>query len=861
MPPVITWALKAMRLADLSRKMQLILAGGVVGLCIAGTGSFFVVTGITAAFQAREDFQVLEEDLSARGFAQFGEEDTYQILVEHFEAAENSVSRAQFRLGFVGLFTWVPVFGERIEESQIQLDIARVLARAGSGLAGAFRDAFTLQDRGDQSSGPRVSLAIAEQVTQALERAAPVLEQVERDLEEARQLRVRLGPDGLDSRYASLLDRYLPQLQILTYISRIQPTVIGRGYQLNLDLSEVADLVADPLQVLVGASNVNDAFSKINENSRELSLALQRLEIEVQGGLFNTEQTRRDILATIRLLGRGSRLLEQATAGAHALLGLAGATQDHGLFSEQFGLAVRTSLEQAESSLAFAQAEAAGLRLLLEDQNDGSPEMQRALEFGAVANLTPQSLDEVDQVLERASASVRFLKGALGFQGPRSYLLLVQNQQEIKATGGYIGQVVLLNFDQGELIDLVFQDTSSVDFLPPTFPNNPPPPQPIYWYLWMERLLFRDANWSPDFPTSAALVADIYQLGQGARIDGVITGSQKLLIEFVEFFGDIKVPDLPDPLTRETVIAYSTPTLPYQCSERHASPTGRRCFDEDAFFSIKDRLMSPLSTQERNGVIDILRSELGKRNIMAHIFDPYEGGLLWDLGWNGAIPPVDHDYLSVVDSTFASHTAEDIVRTWNYQVSLRVDRPLESQLRVRYDNQGGKPFNQVCRQSVEEGSNCHWNYFRIYLPAVAENVVAPPVPLNQGAEKLIWGYPDTGSLSLGLSTDVGPAPLTEVGGLIAVAPNSVMTVPISYQLPWNTVRQLGENNYEYRLLVQKQPGIDTDLVNVSIELPPGSEIISSSPAPVATTGNWLIFRFQLEADTQVVVSFRTPNGS
>ena len=140
-------------------------------------------------------------------------------------------------------------------------------------------------------------------------------------------------------------------------------------------------------------------------------------------------------------------------------------------------------------------------------------------------------------------------------------------------------------------------------------------------------------------------------------------------------------------------------------------------------------------------------------------------------------------------------------------------------------------------------------------------MVAPPVPLNQGAEKLIWGYPDPDSLSLGLSTNVGPAPLTEVGGFIAVAPDSVMTVPLSYQLPWNTVRALGGNNYEYRLLIQKQPGIDTDFIEIALELPPGSEIIKSSPAPEATKGRWLSFRFQLEADTQIVVSFRAPDSN
>ncbi|MCH7872291.1 MAG: hypothetical protein IID33_11385, partial [Planctomycetes bacterium] len=53
----------------------------------------------------------------------------------------------------------------------------------------------------------------------------------------------------------------------------------------------------------------------------------------------------------------------------------------------------------------------------------------------------------------------------------------------------FIGAVVLVKLDHGELIDLVFQDSETVDFLPPTYPNNPAPPQPIYWYLWMERLL------------------------------------------------------------------------------------------------------------------------------------------------------------------------------------------------------------------------------------------------------------------------------------------------------------------------------------------------------------------------------------
>jgi hypothetical protein len=127
--------------------------------------------------------------------------------------------------------------------------------------------------------------------------------------------------------------------------------------------------------------------------------------------------------------------------------------------------------------------------------------------------------------------------------------------------------------------------------------------------------------------------------------------------------------------------------------------------------------------------------------------------------------------------------------------------------------------------------------------------------LNQGAEKLIWGYPDSDSLSVGLSIDVGPAPVTEVGGLIAVEPDSVMTVPLAYELPWKTVRSLGENRYEYRLLAQKQPGIDSDVVIGTVNLPAGAQLLDVSPNPTATNSNWLKFEFNLDTDKEVVVGF------
>ena len=149
-----------------------------------------------------------------------------------------------------------------------------------------------------------------------------------------------------------------------------------------------------------------------------------------------------------------------------------------------------------------------------------------------------------------------------------------------------------------------------------------------------------------------------------------------------------------------------------------------------------------------------------------------------------------------------------------------------------------------------------WNYFRVYLPGSATDVVAPLVPLNQGGEKLIWGYSDADSRSLDRRVNVGPARLTEIGGFIDVEPDSVVAVPLEYRLPWETVRSTGPSSYECRLLIDKQPGIDDDFVTVVVQLPPGSEVIAVSPEPKTSDDGRMGFEFRLDTDMQVSVAFK-----
>ena len=115
----------------------------------------------------------------------------------------------------------------------------------------------------------------------------------------------------------------------------------------------------------------------------------------------------------------------------------------------------------------------------------------------------------------------------------------------------------------------------------------------------------------------------------------------------------------------------------------------------------------------------------------------------------------------------------------------------------------------MCRQSEAAGlGNCYWNFFRVYVSPLATEIDMPKVPLHPGAEKLIWGYPNADSASIVRNADIGPAAFTELSGYIVAEPGSTTTIPIQYQLPPGILRSIGPNIYEYRLLVQKQPGMD-----------------------------------------------------
>ncbi|MEW6567729.1 MAG: DUF4012 domain-containing protein, partial [Chloroflexota bacterium] len=131
-------------------------------------------------------------------------------------------------------------------------------------------------------------------------------------------------------------------------------------------------------------------------------------------------------------------------------------------------------------------------------------------------------LDQADRLLplaEQALTVLRLLPELLGAEAPRTYVLVAQNQDELRATGGFISGIGTVVIDHGRIAGLSIGDSYSVDNLSLTYPPAPPP---LERYMQAGQWLVRDANWSPDFPTSALQIRELYTYSTGTQTDGVI---------------------------------------------------------------------------------------------------------------------------------------------------------------------------------------------------------------------------------------------------------------------------------------------------------------------------------------------------
>ncbi len=162
----------------------------------------------------------------------------------------------------------------------------------------------------------------------------------------------------------------------------------------------------------------------------------------------------------------------------------------------------------------------------------------------------PQLQDAVErikgllgQAVQQASAAdtaTSVLPSMLGDAGPRTYLVLFQNNAELRSTGGIPGAVAEIRVDHGRIT--LSRQASDKDF--PMFPSPvlPLADQTKGLYGPIAGQYFQDVNLVPQFPLTARLAAEIWKRQYGIQVDGVVSLDPVALGYILSATGPVALP-------------------------------------------------------------------------------------------------------------------------------------------------------------------------------------------------------------------------------------------------------------------------------------------------------------------------------
>ncbi len=418
-----------------------------------------------------------------------------------------------------------------------------------------------------------------------------------------------------------------------------------------------------------------------------------------------------------------------------------------------------------------------------------------------------KALDSLDKYMPTLKAAVEgtlLTPNLFGYQNPKRYLVLFQNNEELRATGGFIGGAALVTMQAGELSEFMFRD--SYDFDSPQPRPSIMPPAPMVKYMLFGDWKLRDSNWWPDFPTSARKAMEFLELDYKQRVDGVIAIDQDVVVELLRHIGPVPVPEFKEIVTRENFL---------ELTEIYAHPPGYKAFDDfvdkrkvvsddrKAFMDyVGEAIIDKLNSADKELLIKTLPSIMDlitEKHILVHINDPKSAEMLSSAGLDGSVVVNDGDYLMVIDSNVGYSKADKYIeRAISYDVSIDArSTPRASTLKLHYKNISKDTPPHCSAEEIDFWTShdaCYKDYIRVYLPKGAVFLDA------NGLDSSVELYTENDHMV--------------VAGLMILGPGVEREITLRYAPPRSAVVHSSQPTYS--LLVQKQPG--TDAVPFSLQL-------------------------------------------
>ncbi len=211
-----------------------------------------------------------------------------------------------------------------------------------------------------------------------------------------------------------------------------------------------------------------------------------------------------------------------------------------------------------------------------------------------------------------------------------TYIILLQNTNELRATGGFMGSYARITLDHGNLTDVDIQDIYEPDGQFTGFVEAPPG---VNEYLSSGNgLRLPDANWHPDFPMASQQILEFFAVGNEHSIDGVISLNLSTVEKIFGVTGGIELPDYGVIVTKDNLadIARADRETFFPGSQQKSN------FLNSLFNQLKYR-SSNLDQEQKKEIAKIILDSFTTKDIMIYSTDEKVENLCKKLNVSGQL--------------------------------------------------------------------------------------------------------------------------------------------------------------------------------------------------------------------------------
>ncbi|MFA6528023.1 MAG: DUF4012 domain-containing protein [Candidatus Gracilibacteria bacterium] len=451
-------------------------------------------------------------------------------------------------------------------------------------------------------------------------------------------------------------------------------------------------------------------------------------------------------------------------------------------------------LEPARSELKEAQT------YLDEVDTDVLPdEYQEKVEF------VREQMSSLNDFFDDISANVPTMLKLLGDEYPQKYMILLENNSELRPGGGFIGSFLIVDLNDGYIDAMEFSDIYEWDG---SFSEYIEPPVEEISYLtccWG----LRDANYSPDYAVSSQAVMDLFEKEGGPTVDHVMMVDLSFVSDLIDAIGPISLPGNDAELTRDNFEL----VLSYMVESKLAGEESPKSVVEDLIPIVKEKMTSGSNLIKTLGVfLDAAKSE----HIAAYSSNE-EFEKFWEamnLDGKAYIPNANEDYLMLTVSGIGGNkTDKYIEQTVDHKTLISQDGELLDKLTITREHTYGEAV-----KSWQEETLASFGYTEISdsvrsVLGSGDNVAGIRVYVPNGTELASSEGVFEQEPKLLHDDDLN---LDYYYMVVRTRPGETSEIGLTYTLPFSLTFEPVD---DYFLYIEKQPGLDNTILTKEIIAP------------------------------------------